>query len=309
MRNPYEVLGVPRSTTLADIKKKYRSLAKENHPDRKPGDKAASDCFKEINAAYDIVGDEAKRTRFDKGEIDADGRERVHAGFNPAGGAGGRPAGFGGFTGRDQRFEDMGMSFNFDDLFAAFRGGAGGGAGAAAGAGRQAAPEPATVGEFEMEVEFLDATRGATKRITADGRSFDVSIPAGVEDGQTIRMHDKDVDLRILVSVKAHPFFARKGEDILLDLPVTVVEAVRGAKVEVPTIHGTVTLNIPPGSNTGTLLRLKGQGVRKKGKKEGGNQVARLQVTLPDEIDGDVEESLLKWEMRHPYDPRKKLRT
>ncbi len=315
MRNPYEVLGVPRSASLADIKKKYRSLAKENHPDRKPGDKAASERFKEINAAYDIVGDEKKRARFDKGEIDADGRERVHSGFGqgfPGGAPGGRPGagGFGGFQGRpgagggDARFEDFGMGFNFDDLFSAFRGQTG-----AAGA-RQAPPqEPSTAGEFEMEVDFLDAARGAIKRITVDGRSFDVSIPAGIEAGQTVRMRDKDVDLRILINnVKPHPFFTRQGDDIHLDLPVTVVEAVRGAKVDVPTIHGVVTLNIPPGSNTGTMLRLKGQGVRRKGKKEGGNQVARLQVSLPEEISGEVEEALVKWEKRNPYDPRKKLR-
>jgi DnaJ-class molecular chaperone len=116
------------------------------------------------------------------------------------------------------------------------------------------------------------------------------------------------VDLRIVVTSKPHPFFTRKGDDIHIDLPVTVGEAVRGAKIEVPTAHGTVTLNIPPGSNTGTLLRLKGQGVRRKGNKEGGNQVARLLVTLPDEIDGDVEEALIKWEKRHAYDPRKKLK-
>jgi DnaJ-class molecular chaperone len=307
MRNPYDVLGVPRSASLADIKKKYRALAKENHPDRKPGDKAASDRFKEINAAYDVIGDETKRARFDKGEIDADGRERVHAGFSPGAGPGagpgGRPFGFQGFQGRDPRFEDLGMSFNFDDLFSAFRSSGGG-------PFRQTTPppEPATAGEFEMEVDFLDAARGTTKRITVDGRSFDVSIPAGVDTGQTIRMRDKNVDLRIVVTVKPHPFFTRKGDDVQIDLPVTVVEAVRGAKVDVPTIHGTVTLNIPPGSNTGTLLRLKGQGIRRKGNKEGGNQVARLLVTLPDEIDGDVEEALIKWEKRHTYDPRKKLK-
>ena len=308
MRNPYDVLGVPRSASLADIKKKSRALAKENHPDRKPGDKAAMERFKEINSAYDIVGEEAKRARFDKGEIDADGRERVHAGFHPGAGPGpgpgGKPQGFpGGFQGRDPRFEDLGMSFNFDDLFSAFRSGGG-----AAGAFRQPQPEASTAGEFEMEVEFLDAARGTTKRITVDGRSFDVSIPAGIDTGQTIRMRDKDVDLRIVVTVKAHPFFTRKDDDIQLDLPVSVTEAVRGAKVEVPTVHGTVTLNIPPGSNTGTLLRLKGQGIRRKGKKDGGNQVARLLVTLPDEIDGDVEEALIKWEKRQPYDPRKKLK-
>ncbi|MBM3506978.1 MAG: J domain-containing protein [Alphaproteobacteria bacterium] len=306
MRNPYDVLGLPRTASLADIKKKYRALAKENHPDRKPGDKAAAERFKEVNAAYDIIGDEVKRARFDKGEIDADGRERVHAGFHPGAGRTSGFQGFPGSQGRDPRFEDFGMSFNFDDLFSAFRGG---GAGAGAGAFRQAQAEPSTSGEFEMDVEFLDAAGGSTKRITVDGRSFDVSIPAGVDAGQTIRMRDKDVDLRIVVTVKPHPFFTRKGDDIHLDLPVTVAEAVRGAKVEVPTVHGSVTLNIPPGSNTGTLLRLKGQGIRRKGKKEAGNQVARLLVTLPEEIDGDVEEALIKWEKLHAYDPRKKLRS
>jgi DnaJ-class molecular chaperone len=158
-----------------------------------------------------------------------------------------------------------------------------------------------------MEVEFLDAVVGGTKRITVDGRSFDVSIPAGVETGQTIRLRDRDVDLRILVTVRPHPTFQRKGDDILLDLPVTVMEAVRGAKVEVPTIHGTVTLNIPAGSNTGSNLRLKGQGVRRKGKPEG-NQLVRLVVYLPDSIDSDQEKALGDWEKRHPYDPRKRLR-
>jgi DnaJ-class molecular chaperone len=309
MRNPYEVLGVPRTASQADIKRKYRALAKENHPDRKPGDKAAVERFKEINAAYDIVGDEKQRARFDKGEIDADGRERVHAGFGGGpwgntGGPGGSRGGAGGARGGDQRgFEEFGMNFNFDDLFSAFRGGFTGGG--AAGARPQA--EPSTAGEFEMEVDFLDSAVGGTKRITVDGRSFDVTIPAGIETGQTIRLRDKDVDLRILVTVRPHPFFQRKGDDIVLDLPVSVMEAVRGAKVDVPTVHGSVTLNIPPGSNTGTNLRLKGQGIRRKGKPEG-NQMVRLAVYLPDAIDSDVEKTLADWEKRHSYDPRKRLR-
>lgn len=317
MRNPYEVLGVPRTASQADIKKKYRQLAKENHPDRRPGDKSAVERFKEINAANDILGDEKQRGRFDKGEIDADGRERVHAGFQQARpGANPFGAGFGGpRAGGEGRFEDLGMNFNFDDLLSAFRGGA---------TPRHAAPGPATAGEFEMDVEFLDAARGSTKRITVDGRSFDVSIPAGIDSGQTIRLQNKDVDLRIVVTVGSHPFFQRKGDDVQLDLPVTLAEAVRGAKIDVPTIHGTVNLNIPPGSNTGTLLRLKGQGIRRKtgkkdhpaakdasakdgGAKDGGSQVVRLLVTLPDEIDGDVEDALMKWEKHKPYDPRKKL--
>lgn len=312
MRNPYEVLGVPRTAPQADIKRKYRTLAKESHPDRKPGDKAAADRFKEINAAYDIVGDEKKRARFDKGEIDADGRERVHAGFGGgpwgnagAPGAGGFRGGPGGRPGDQRGFEEFGMNFNFDDLFSAFPGGFTGGG---AGAGARPQSEPSTAGEFEMEVDFLDAAVGGTKRITVDGRSFDVSIPAGIESGQTIRLRDKDVDLRILVSVRPDATFQRKGDDIGIDLPVTLLEAVKGAKVEVPTIHGTVTLNIPAGSNTGTNLRLKGQGIRRKGKPEG-NQMVRLLVTLPEAVDSDLEKALSDWEKRHPYDPRKRLRS
>ena len=312
MRNPYEVLGIPRTAPQADIKRKYRTLAKENHPDRRPGDKAAADRFKEINAAYDIVGDEKKRARFDKGEIDADGRERVPAGFGGgpwgnagAPGAGGFRGGPGGRAGDQRGFEEFGMNFNFDDLFSAFRGGFTGGG---AGAGPRPQAEPSTAGEFEMEVDFLDAAVGGTKRITVDGRSFDVSIPAGIESGQTIRLRDKDVDLRILVTVRADGTFQRKGDDIGIDRPVTLLEAVKGAKVEVPTIHGTVTLNIPAGSNTGTNLRLKGQGIRRKGKPEG-NQMVRLLVTLPDAVDSDLEKALGDWEKRHPYDPRKRLRS
>ena len=329
MRNPYEVLGLPRAATQSEIKKKYRTLAKENHPDRHPGDAKGAERFKEINAAYGVVGDAKQRARFDRGEIDADGRERVHAGFQQGGfgqrGFGPQGFGFGGGAGAggarprtgggpfppggDSGFDSGagGFGFSFDDLFSPLFGGAREGAGRARGHG--SGPDATT----EMEIGFLEAAAGGTRRIQIDGRSLDVSIPAGIDSGQTIRLRGQAQsaagagDVLITVRIAPHPSFRREGDDIHLDLPVTLGEAIQGGKVEVPTIHGSVALAIPAGSNSGATLRLKEQGIRRKGK-DAGNQYVRLVVTLPDPPDPELTEFAARWSNTHRYDPRRKLR-
>lgn len=325
MRNPYEVLGLPRTATQAEIKKKYRNLAKDNHPDRHPGDAKAVERFKEINAAYGIVGDAKQRARFDRGEIDSDGRERVHAGFQQGAPRGFSPEGFG-FPGQggprsragagpippggEGPFDPNagGFGFSFDDLFSPLFGGAREAGGAKRGRGR--GPDAAT----EMEIGFLESVNGATRRVQVDGRSLDVAIPAGIETGQTVRLRGQAQspsgvgDVLITVRVAPHPTFRREGDDIHLDLPVTLGEALQGAKIAVPTIHGSVTLGIPAGSNSGSTLRLKEQGVRRKGK-DAGNQYVHLVVALPEAVDPELAEFVGRWSAAHPYDPRRKLRS
>lgn len=303
MKNPYEILGLPRTASQAEIKKKYRALAKKLHPDRHPGDAKAEQRFKELSGANALLGDPKQRARFDNGEIDADGNERVRARFHreyagsPEGGFPGFDSGAGGFN------------FNFEDLVSPlFR----------HRRGAQRAPRKGGDRTARIEVGFVEAAAGAKKRMQIDGKGLDVSIPAGIGSGQTIRLRGKGDsaldgsaagDLLLSVSVASHPHFTRKGKDIHLDLPVTLAEAVKGAKVDVPTVHGKVTLTIPSGSNTGTILRLKGKGVVRKNAKDGGSQFVRLLVTLPDKMDSELTEFVERWAGGKGYDPRRKLRT
>jgi len=301
MRDPYEVLGVRRDASADDIKKAYRQLAKKLHPDLNPGNAKAAAQFKDVSAAYDLLGDPDKRARFDRGEIDASGAEmRTRSSYRSYAESPGGAKYTGGFDPGDI----------FEDLFGRGRGGGGwGGAG-----GRSFKARGADVA-YEITVDFLEAANGAKKRLTLpDGRTLDVTIPAGCEDNQQLRLKGQGTsglgggpsgDAYIEVHVQPHSFFTRKDADIHLDLPVTLTEAVRGGKVTVPTIDGSVAMTIPKGSNTGTVLRLKGKGVPTKKGGPRGDQYVRLAVYLPDTPDPNLEKFVEGW--GRDYDVRSKL--
>jgi DnaJ-class molecular chaperone len=255
--DPYETLGVKRDATQAQIRTAYRKLAKTLHPDLNPGDKSAEDRFKSVTAAYDLLGDAEKRGRFDRGEIDASGMERPQQRYyRDFQGAGEHAYGGGGAS-----FEELG---DIGDLFGEmFRGRAGGGAGGARGSFRMRGADA----RYHLSIGFLDAVNGGAQRITLPGGdTLDVTIPPGTEDGQVLRLRGKGSegfgggeagDALIEISVAPHPFFTRKGDDIELELPVTLGEAVLGAKLDVPTPTGAVRMSVPKGSNSGTRLRLR----------------------------------------------------
>jgi DnaJ-class molecular chaperone len=305
MRDPYEVLGVSKTASEAEIKKAFRALAKKHHPDTKGGDKAAQKRFQEISAAYDIVGDKEKRGKFDRGEIDANGNPR---GFDP------REHGFGAQAGgpRDFRYAWSGedgetaQGFRPEDIFADLFGGG----------RRRNQPRKGEDLEYALTVGFEEAATGGTRRINLpDGRELDVKIPAGLKDGQQIRLKGQGTpgrnsgpagDILLTVSVAPHPWLNRDGNDLKMDLPVTLKEAVLGGKVTVPTLTGPVALTIPAGSNTGTVLRLKGKGIPAHGKETAGNLYVRLVISLPEAPDPALKQFAEQWQAH--YDPRSKLR-
>jgi DnaJ-class molecular chaperone len=303
--DPYSVLGVAKTASAADITKAYRKLAKKLHPDLNPGDKAAEEKFKKVTAAYDIVGDETKRARYDRGEIDASGQEKPQRRYYREYAGGEDGARYRSAAG----FEDIGeFSDLFGDLF-----GRGGAAGARGGARFSMRGQDA---QYRLEVDFLDAVKGTKTRITLpDGETLDVTIPAGVTDGQVLRLKGKGHpglgegepgDALVEISVKPHPVFKREGDDIILEVPITFDEAVLGGKVEVPTIGGRVFATIPVGSNTGQTLRLKGRGIRSKSGT--GDQLVKLNVVMPERIDDELKDFAETWRKNHAYDPRRKLK-
>ncbi len=300
MRDPYTVLGVSKTASHDELKKAYRKLAKELHPDRNPGDTKLGERFKEVSAAYAIVGDEENRKKFDRGEIDANGNDRA-PGFG-AGGAGAGGAYGGGFRGargpRREMFEEFGIGEDiFADLFGGgFRRGGAGGTGGfrARGADRK----------YALSVGFLDAARGGKRRINLpDGKALDVAIPPGIQDGQQIRLKGQGDpgnagagDGIIEISVEPHPFFERKGNDIHVELPISLREAVLGGKINAPTVDGMVTITVPKSASSGTTLRLKGKGVKPRGADAAGDQYVKLKVLLPKKPDPALEKLVEEWE-------------
>jgi len=302
LANPYEVLGVSKTASADDIRKAYRTLAKKLHPDLNPGDKKAESKFKDLSIAYDILSDNTKRAKFDAGVIDDTGADkpqpqqrqyyRDYAGAN-AGGAGANPN-----YERSEAFSDFG---GMDDILAEMF-------------ARQAQSRQNARGadvQYRLNIPFLDAVNGASQRLNLpDGSVIDVKIPAGVETGKVIRLKGKGQpsagkggpgDALVELEVLPHKFFTRQGNDILLDLPVSIKEAALGGPVKAPTTAGTVMLNIPKNSSTGTQLRLKGKGVN------GGDQLVRLRVMLPKETDEALAEFLAKWQPANTDDLRKEL--
>lgn len=295
--DPYTALGVSRSATADEIRRAYRKLAKELHPDVRPGDKQAEDRFKRATAAFNLLSDPATKGRFDRGEIDADGNERMAFGSRPRQGARAHAgAGAGPSAGMGAEAFDLGDIFS--DLFGP---GFGGGRGYTRMRGRDI--------RFTLDIDFLDAVNGAKRRISlTEGRTLDVAIPAGVETGQVLRLKNQGApgiqggpagDALVELNVRPHPFFRREGQDIHMDLNISLTEAVEGARIQAPTPTGPVTLTIPAGSNTGKTLRLKGKGVAGQG-----DQFVRLQVVLPDAADDDLKKFVKKWPKKAYTPPR-----
>ncbi|GLK68152.1 DnaJ C-terminal domain-containing protein [Hansschlegelia plantiphila] len=323
MRDPYDVLGVARSATAADIKKAYRKLAKTWHPDQKPDDPTAKERFAEIGSAYELLSDADKRGQFDRGEIDGEGKPRFQ-GF--AGGGQGGPwgsaQGAGGPWGqRGQRFEfDMGAGGPFggrgrapggedimDEILGAF-----GGRRPRRGAGLGGEPPRGEDVRVEVLAPFRDWARGAKQRVRLpNGKELDVAIPAGIEDGKTIRLKGQGMpsgfngepgDALVVVHVKPDPAFRAEGKDVRVEVPITLYEAVLGGKVRVPTLDGAVEMTVPPGSDGARTLRLRGKGVAAKGSP--GDLLVELRIALPK--GGDPRLAALAETLRDdaPYDPR-----
>jgi DnaJ-class molecular chaperone len=317
MRDPYIVLGVPKTAEAADIKKAYRKLAKKYHPDQST-DPKAKDKFAEVSAAYEIIGDDKKRGAFDRGEIDAEGKPKFQGfeGFGAGGGPGGfsRQAPGGGF----EHFEFHpgggrgGGSFDASDLFADLFGSAARRGGAQARTPQRGADAVATV-----TISLAEAALGTTARVELPtGRTLDVSVPAGMEDGKQIRLKGQGFaspqggeagDAMVTVSIAKHPYFKVDGRDLRLDLPVTLYEAVLGAKVNVPTLNGLVELAVPAGTNGGgRTLRLRGKGLP-NAQGAAGDLLVTLRIVLPDAADPELTGLMRKWEAEKRYDPRKDL--
>jgi len=285
MADPYATLGVARTASEADIKKAYRKLAKELHPDRNKDNPKASEKFSQATQAYDLLSDKDKRARFDRGEIDGDGNPASPFGFGGQSGGGAA-----GFTPNGQKFDFGGaMDADMSDLFEGLFGGGGqrGGGGFTSGFGRQPRPKGANV-SYRLTVPFIDAATLAPQRISlADGKTIDLKLPAGVENGTQMRLSGKGEpgmggagDAIVTITVQPHRFYARDGDDIRVDLPVTLTEAVKGASVRVPTVDGPVMLTVPAGSNSGKVLRLRGKGFTKKAGGRG-DQLVTLMIDVP----------------------------
>ncbi len=299
--NPYETLGIKKDASEAEIKAAYRKLAKKNHPDLNPGDTTAKQRFADISSANDLLSDKDKRAAFDRGEIDASGQPRQqqpfyrdYAGtegtqrYRQSGGFGGQAPGGG--------FESSSFSEIFESMFGGKR------------AAQQAAP--ASDAHYSIEIDFLEAAKGASKRVTMpDGAALDIIIPPGVSEGQQLRLKGKghasrngDVvgDAYVELHIRPHDMFARDGNNITIELPVGFHESILGAKVSVPTIHGPVSMAIPKGATTGQTLRLKGKGIKS------GDQFVRLKIVMPKVIDPELEKLAGDWAKAHPWDPRGK---
>ncbi|MDJ0932360.1 J domain-containing protein [Breoghania sp.] len=326
MRDPYQVLGLTKSTSEADIKRAFRKLAKKYHPDQHPDDKTAQNKFAEVNQAYEIIGDKKKRAQFDRGEIDAEGKQRFQGfeGFDGPEGAG-RPSGWhfrqsGGGSGAGDSaggFDDI-----LNEIFGNFGGGrarAAGGAGAAgagmggAGAGTRTRPQRGEEVTVTVRVTLEDIAHGGKARVSLpNGKTLNVTIPAGTQSGDQIRLKGQGVpgpnggptgDARVTVQFAPHALFTPEGSNLRLNLPITLYEAVLGAKVRVPTLDGSVEVTVPANSSGGRTLRLKGKGLPTKGGGHGDLMVA-LRIALPEDGDADLEKLMRVQQSTKPYNPR-----
>jgi curved DNA-binding protein len=304
-RDPYEVLGVQKNASEADIKKAYRKLARQHHPDRNPGDKKAEAQFKEVQEAYDILNDPNKKAQYDR------------FGFaGPFGGPGGGPDGGGTF-----RFGGQEMHIDPDQLNEILRQMGGGGFGGMGGTGgtgggfedlfgqrtrgRTRRARPAEEVESEVTIPFLTAALGGTVSLSIDGQHVDVKVPAGVEDGKKLRLSGQGPgggDLLLRLHVEPHPYFRREGNDVILDVPITVAEAVLGTKVDVVTLDSTrLTVKVPPGTSSGARLRLRGKGIK------GGDQFIEIKIVATPPADDRSRELMEEFARLNPYNPRANL--
>jgi DnaJ-class molecular chaperone len=301
MTDPYKVLGVAKSASADDIKAAYRKLAKKLHPDLNPGDADVERRFKEVSQAYGIVGDSEKRKQFDHGEINASGQETAQAG-----------AGFyrryaGSNEGAKYSRFEFGPEFHAQDIFSDLF-------------GQRPVRRGADV-SYAVKVDFVEAALGAKKRVQlADGKTLDITLKPGTEDGQTLRLKGQGQaspgkagrnkaqpgDALIRVQVSPHRFFVRQGRNIHIELPITLKEAVLGASVPVPTIHGKVALKVPAGANSGQTLRLRGKGVPASAGKPAGDQLVKLTLVLPEKADTALKDFVQGWDGADKQDPRRK---
>ena len=332
MRDPYEVLGVDRKASAGDIKSAFRRLAKKLHPDANKNDPKAASRFAELNAAHEILGDEEKRKAFDRGDIDAEGKPRFRGFEGFGGGAGPRP---GGGFGPDAEFETFsfgpegftratrrgragggGGGGGFEDILReAFGGGMGGGAGARRGGAAFEAEDLGTGADVTaaLTVSLRDAAHGITQRLhLPSGKDVEVKIPAGITNGQQVRLRGQGMpgpggagDVLITVSIAPDQLFELDGSDVRLELPITLYEAVLGAKVRVPTLDKPVEITIPPKTSGGRTFRLKGKGFPAKAGH--GDLLATVRIALPDHGDPELDELMKKWRTDQPYDPRKDM--
>ena len=304
--DPYETLGLSRTATADDIKKAYRKLVRTSHPDLHPDDPDAEARFKAIGAAHDILKDPETRARFDAGEIDASGTERPQRQYyrdfaDASDNTYRRGRGFGPEADPADIFADILRNRRAQGEGFTERGFSARGADA----------------RYTLEVPFMDAARGAETRIQLpDGQSLAVRIPRGTEDGQTLRLRGKGMpgygggpagDALITVFLRPHPVFRREGDDILVTLPITVDEAILGAKVTAPTIHGPVSLTIPPGTSSGRVLRLRARGIDRPGGKAKGDQRVEIRIVVPPDPDEALRAALAEWRKTHAVDPRADL--
>jgi len=303
-KDPYELLGVKRNAPQKEIQGAFRKLAKKLHPDLNPGDKNAEAKFKEISAAYELLSDDEKRARFDRGEIDMTGAEQAPRNFYRDYASASDP---GAPYHNSGGFADFGDA---DDIFASFF------SRRAAGSGGTTFRAPGRDRNFSMEIDFLDAVNGTKTQVQLpDGPALDVQIPPGTRDGQTLRLRGKGEpgfgggpsgDALIEIKVRPHRFFAREGNDIRLELPITLGEAVLGGKIRVPTPSGPIDLMLPPNSSSGKVLRIKGKGVP-RANTGAGDVYVTLKIVLPDRPDEELASFMKSWTPRTPQNPRKSM--
>lgn len=283
MRDPYKTLGVKRNASAAEIKKAYRKLARKFHPDSSPNNPKAEERFKDLTTAYDIISDKIKRGRFDRGEIDAtgnavrQGRGRRHSGFNP------RQRSYSPFEDFIKRHK-AGLKIDGSDV------------------------------SYTLKVDFIDVALGANKTVSmTNGKHLAVSIPAGTKNAQILRLKGqgmdgkgggKNGDAHVEILYETDKLYHRDGDDLYVELPISLPEAILGTIIEVPTIHGPVKLNVKAGSNTGHILRLKGKGIQNKNKKTNGNQFVNLKVVLPKVLDKQLVDFVTKWSDKNDYNAR-----
>lgn len=313
MTDPYSTLGVSKTANEREIKSAFRNLAKKYHPDQNTNNPKAKEKFAEINTAYEILGDKDKRGQYDRGEIDADGKPKGFAGGNPFGEGG--P--FGGGRAHQQRTSGGGFSAEdiLSEIFGSGRGGGPSTSNPFGGHSARTQSQTASTGEdisVSIQVSLEDLGKKDKIRLEMpNGKTLSVALPAGVENGQVMRLRGQGEkgfrgaagDALVTINIKKHPLFKRDGDTLRLDVPITLYEAVLGAKVKVPTLSGQVALGIPKGANGGQVLRIKERGIFKKDGKNG-DILATLRIVLPDDGTSDLETMMQVWRDQRPYKVR-----
>jgi len=296
----YSILGVSKSATKAEIKSAYHKLARKYHPDVNKDNPSAAEKFKEISAAYDILGDDEKRKKYDNNEIDADGKPTgFGAGFGGYSSTGGNPFGGGFYSAGGAQGAGFDFSSIFgDDIFSSFNSAAGG---RASGFGNSRRPRKGEDIAYTMRIDFLSAVKGSEQQVNIGGRNINVKVPSGTTDGQTLRLKGlgkpgnyggETGDVLITLNVDKHPYFSLDGQNVVMDLPITMKEAVLGAKIMVPTIDGQVMVKIPSYASSGDKLRLKGKGLKNRNGQ--GDQIMVLKIISPQDHNAELEKALQK---------------